>query len=340
METLPLLNKRYQLLKPIGHGGMAHIYSAQDQILGRLVAIKILKQTLSSDTTFRERFQREAQAAANLTHPNIVTIHDFGIDRDRLFIVMEYVAGTDLKTYIQQHGSLPVDQAVDLMVQATAGIGYAHRAGLIHCDIKPQNLLITPDHRLKVTDFGIARALASISPDERNQEIWGTPQYFSPEQAAGIAPLPASDVYSLGVVFFELLTGQLPFDAMTASELRRLHLNTPPPDPLKLNPRIPPELGGILLKILSKQPTQRYRSAEQLNHILKVYTQAGPRQSFEPVVNSNTDTLVVPKETIEQISLKDQMDQLDWVTIGLSLITLAAVGGLIPLWLAILFQII
>jgi len=267
-----LLNNRYRLEEQQGSGGMAMVYRAHDLMLERTVAIKLLRADFSSDPDFRERFRQEAKAAANLSHPNIVTVHDFGLDEGRLFIVMEYVPGTDLKTILKQRGRFSLDEAVALMVQACAGIGYAHRVGLVHCDIKPQNMLVTPDQRLKVVDFGIARALASISPDEQTDVVWGSPQYFSPEQAAGGAPSPASDVYSLGIVMYEMLTGQLPFTASTAEELARMHREVPPPSPRRLNPAIPVELEQVLLKVLSKEPAARYRTADQLGRVLVLFT--------------------------------------------------------------------
>ena len=210
-----LLNNRYQLLERLGIGGMADVFRARDLMLERSVAIKILHETYSDDNAFQDRFRQEARAAANLSHPNIVTVHDFGFDHGQLFIVMEHIPGKDLKTLLRQRGRYSVEDAIPLMVQACAGIGYAHRAGLVHCDIKPHNMIVTPDARLKVTDFGIARALSTIMPDERVDVVWGSPQYFSPEQAVGEAPSPASDVYSLGVVLYELLVSALPFDPTT-----------------------------------------------------------------------------------------------------------------------------
>jgi len=279
-----ILNGRYQLNENLGTGGMAVVYSARDLMLERTVAIKILREDFSSDAAFRERFRQEARAAANLSHPNIVTVHDFGLDAGRLFIVMENVPGTDLKTILQRRGRFTVSETLHLMIQACAGVGYAHRAGLIHCDIKPHNLLVTPDKRLKVTDFGIARALASINPEEKQDVVWGSPQYFSPEQAAGSPPSPATDVYSLGVVLYEMLTGQLPFIGTTAAELARLHRDTPPVPPSHLNPAIPPALERIVLKVLAKEPSARYRTADQLGRVLINYSAAPqPGGRNEPV---------------------------------------------------------
>src|SRR5512139_2438257 len=208
-----LLNKRYQLLERFGSGGMALIYRARDTLLGRYVAIKILRDDQPHSPEFDRQFQNEARAAANLSHPNIVTVYDYGLEDGRPFIVMELVPGTDLKSLLRKRGRFTVEEGIPLVVQACAGIGYAHRAGLVHCDVKPHNMLVTPDMRLKVGDFGIARALATIHPDEHSEVVWGSPLYFSPEQAAGLAPTPASDVYSLGVVLYEMLTGKTPFIA-------------------------------------------------------------------------------------------------------------------------------
>jgi serine/threonine-protein kinase len=170
-----------------------------------------------------------------------------------------------------------------LISQACTGIGYAHRAGLVHCDIKPQNMLVTPDDRLKVVDFGIARLMATISPDEQSDVVWGSPQYFSPEQAAGMAPSPASDVYSLGVVLYEMLTGRLPFVASTADELARLHRDSLPPSPRRYNPSISISLEQVLLKVLAKEPASRYRTADQLGRVLAL-------TSISAVVNHSPQT--------------------------------------------------
>lgn len=281
----PMLSNRYKLLETVGAGGMAVVYRAQDMMLERPVSIKLLRQDFSGNQAFRQQFRLEAKAAANLSHPNIVTVHDFGFDSGRLFIVMEFMPGKNLKTLIRERGRIPVQEAASLIAQACAGIGYAHRAGLVHCDVKPHNLIVTPDRRLKVTDFGIARALASINPNEQTDEVWGSPQYFSPEQASGLAPSPASDVYSLGVVLYEMLTGQLPFTASDAQELARQHREARPVPPRRLNRDIPNELEQIIMKVLSKEPSQRYRSADQLGRLLTPFTapsDAAPPYAAEP----------------------------------------------------------
>ena len=344
MRDTPLLNNRYQLQQTLGTGGMAVVYRARDLMLERPVAIKILREDFSSDGAFRERFHQEAKAAANLSHPNIVTVHDFGLDNNRLFLVLEYVPGTDLKTLIKKRGRFSIEEALNIMIQACAGVGYAHRAGLVHCDIKPHNILVTPDQRVKVTDFGIARALATIQPDEQNDVVWGSPQYFAPEQAAGMAPSPASDVYSLGVILYELLTGQLPFNANTSTELARLHREVMPPLPRQLNPSIPPGLEQILLKVLSKEPSARYRTADQFGRVLinllpqENGAQSGAVTQVSPPIQAAQTHVSDPEPTPPPVEEDHTLD-IDWVTLGLGLLATIAVGGLIPYWLYIWFAI-
>ena len=208
-----LLNGRYQLLEQVGSGGMAAVYRAQDTVLGRVVALKLLHPSYTGDPEFLTKFSQEAQAVANLSHPNIVTVHDIGRDGERYYIVMEYVEGKTLKQLIREAGRpIPIQRALDLTIQVCNGLGYAHRANLVHCDVKPQNILVSRDDRIKVTDFGIARAMTEATSSPKDT-VWGTPQYFSPEQAQGLPATPASDVYSLGIILFEMLTGVLPFSA-------------------------------------------------------------------------------------------------------------------------------
>jgi serine/threonine-protein kinase len=352
MQNNHLLNNRYQLISKIGSGGMAVVFKARDLMLERDVAIKVLRKDYSENPSFRQRFRHEAKAAANLSHSNIVTIHDFGFDQAVLFIVMEFIPGITLKKYIGQQGRLTTKEAVPLMVQACEGIGYAHRAGILHCDIKPQNILITHDRRAKVTDFGIARALSSIRSDEQSSIVWGSPQYFSPEQAAGKAPSPASDVYSLGVIFFEMLTGQLPFSANSSQELAQLHKKSLPPEPKKLNPAITDDLNRIILKILSKEATARYRTADQLKQVLVTYSEKNEsipisKNIIKAGFKGNQQRLEVTdgtrigdedvKKKLPEVILKE--GELDWITISLGLVALLFVGGLIPFWLWVYFTL-
>ncbi|GAB4274157.1 MAG: hypothetical protein Kow0080_22220 [Candidatus Promineifilaceae bacterium] len=278
VEPLMTLNNRYELLEKLGSGGMATVYKARDRALGRLVAVKMLHESLTSDVAFLERFQREAHAAANLAHPNIVTVHDIGQDDHRHYIVMEYVNGRTLKQIIRDTYSsgqvIPINRALDLTIQICQGIGYAHRAKLVHCDVKPQNVLVTHDDRVKVADFGIARAFTGNTIIEEVSQVWGTPQYFSPEQASGLPATPASDVYAIGLILFELLTGQLPFKAENHTAMALKHIHEPPPPISTLNPAVPMELERIIAKVLSKEPSGRYRTAGQLGRILSTYRQS------------------------------------------------------------------
>lgn len=349
-----LLNNRYQLLEALGTGGMAQVYRARDLMLERFVAIKMLRADYSADPEIQIRFKHEARAVANLSHPSIVTVHDFGFDQGRLFIVMEHIPGTNLKLMIDNLGKFTPDDALPIIIQACAGLGYAHRAGIIHCDVKPHNILITPDHRVKVTDFGIARAISGIHPDEQHEVVWGSPLYFSPEQAAGQAPSPASDVYSLGVVMYEMLTGRPPFVARTSETLARLHREMKPTSPRTYNPKISPELEQILLKVLSKEPSNRYRTADQLGRVLMTfgknkpparsisYPTATPQQQQPYGVATTTNIPVpvpiYPEPVVEEDDDEEENINIDWLSVLLGLLALAAVGGLIPLWLAIFFR--
>jgi eukaryotic-like serine/threonine-protein kinase len=335
MKESRLLNNRYLILEQLGKGGMAIVYRARDTMLERSVAVKVLRESYSRDQAFLARFRQEAKAAANLSHPNIVTVHDFGLDNDQLFIVMEYVPGTDLKTLIKQRGRFTPEEAVPLLIQACAGIGYAHRAGLVHCDVKPQNMLVTPDMRLKVTDFGIARALSTIHPEELSEVVWGSPQYFSPEQASGAAPSPASDVYSLGVIMYEMLTGSLPFHANTPAELARLHIQAEPVPIAEMLPNIPPVLEQIQTKLLSKEPSQRYRTADQLGRVLLTFgnARAAPALSLTPEAVSPPASPSPAGAVPEPVPAAE----IDWASIGLGLLALVAVLGLVPFWLWVYF---
>jgi eukaryotic-like serine/threonine-protein kinase len=369
MSSPSLLNNRYQIEGRIGSGGMAEVYRARDLMLERTVAVKLLREDFSQDPAFRERFRQEAKAAANLSHPNIVTIHDFGFDEKQIFIVMEYIPGTDLKTILESRGSLSVDETLPLIIQACAGVGYAHRAGLVHCDVKPHNMIVTPDQRLKVTDFGIARALASIHPQEVNNVVWGSPQYFSPEQAAGHPPSPASDVYGLGVVLYEMLTGRLPFIATTSSELSYMHRSVVPTPPSQLNSLIPPVLEQACLKVLSKEPSSRYRTADQFGRVLISLSRSikAPPDKAGPTIKSSVDGLVHPQapsmlapshtkpgyqtstQPARQASASPDVSHLttnhpkvvplpqnaldiDWGTWALVLLAVITLGGLVPFW--------
>jgi serine/threonine-protein kinase len=214
---------------------------------------------------------------AKLTHPNIVTVHDVGQDGNTHYIVMEFLEGQDLKKVIRTEAPFSLERALDIAIKVCAGVGYAHRSGLVHADVKPQNVLITRDGVVKVTDFGIAQALSDAAIGERQKVVWGSPHYFSPEQAQGERPTPASDVYSIGIVLFEMLTGRLPFIGADQQELALAHIRDEPPRVTDLNPSVPVQLEQIIQKVMSKEPASRYRTADQLGRILISYQKQGNR---------------------------------------------------------------
>ena len=214
-----LLNQRYELVAQQGSGGMSVIYKALDRMLGRMVAIKILRPNLTKDPAFLDKFQQEARSVAMMSHPNIVTVHDVGSDGATHYIVMEMIEGNDLKKLIKARGGLPLDKALEYGIQICAGLGFAHRSQLVHADVKPQNILINREGVLKVTDFGIAQAYTDTMTQTRSDVVWGSPHYFAPEQARGESPTPASDVYSIGIVLFEMFTGRLPLCRQLATRV-------------------------------------------------------------------------------------------------------------------------
>jgi len=273
-----LLNGRYRLVAQQGSGGMAVIYKAVDQELGRTVAIKILRPSLTHDPDFLKRFRNEARNVANLTHPNIVTVYDVGNDSNTHFMVMEFIDGSDLKKLIRKEGKLSPKETVNMGIQICAGIGFAHRAGLVHADVKPQNVLLTSERQVKVTDFGIAQAFSEQTAaglGERQNVVWGSPHYFAPEQAQGKKPSPASDAYAIGIVLFEMLTGQLPYTGNSQQELAMAHIKEPIPRVTDINPQVPEELARIVYKVMSKEPAGRYRMADKLGKILEAYRDQG-----------------------------------------------------------------
>ncbi len=257
-----LFDGRYRIQRKLGAGGMADVYLAEDQELGRRVAIKILNSRHGNDDQFIERFRREAKNAAALNHPNIVSIYDRGEAEDTYYIAMEFLDGRTLKELIVGRGAAPVNVAIEYARQILSALRFAHRHGIVHRDIKPHNVLVDGEGRVKVTDFGIARA--GTSQMTETGSIVGTAQYLSPEQARGGEVDPRSDLYSLGIVLYELLTGKTPFDGETPVEIAMKHLSTAPQPPSKLRPDIPPELDMVVLRALAKNPDDRYQSADEM----------------------------------------------------------------------------
>jgi eukaryotic-like serine/threonine-protein kinase len=254
-----LFDERYRILRKLGAGGMANVYLAEDEDLGRRVAIKILNDRYNNDELFVERFRREAKSAAGLSHPNIVSIYDRGEAEGTYYIAMEVIEGRSLKELILTRGPLPIGQAIAYTLEVLEALRFAHRHGIIHRDVKPHNILI--GERLKVTDFGIARAGASQMTEAGS--IMGTAQYLSPEQARGAPVTASSDLYSIGIVLYEMLTGKVPFTGDSAIEIAMKHLNELPKPPSKIRPEIPEELDQVVLRALSKAPEARYQTAEE-----------------------------------------------------------------------------
>lgn len=258
--SLGWLGDRYELLERIDEGGTGVVYRARDVRLGRVVAAKVLRPEYRGDAGFAERLRREARLVASLSHPNVVVVFDWQADDQGCYLVMEYVEGENLKERIRRRGPLPPAEAIAIARQVLAALEAAHRAGIVHRDVKPHNVLITPDGVAKLADFGIARAVESRSPTPAGRPV-GTPHYTSPEQASGGSAGPASDVYSVGVVLYEMLTGQPPFDAETAVAIAVQHVSRPP-DPLRRRvPGLPADLERVVLRALAKRPADRWPSA-------------------------------------------------------------------------------
>jgi beta-lactam-binding protein with PASTA domain/tRNA A-37 threonylcarbamoyl transferase component Bud32 len=259
-----LFDGRYRIVRKLGSGGMANVYLAEDEDLGRRVAIKILNDRYANDDLFIERFRREAKSAAALSHPNIVSVYDRGEAEGTYYIAMEVIEGRSLKELIMTRGPLPIAQALAYTHEILEALRFAHRHGIIHRDIKPHNILI--GERLKVTDFGIARAGASQMTEAGS--IMGTAQYLSPEQARGAPVTASSDLYSAAIVLYEMLTGKVPFTGDSAIEIAMKHLNDPPKPPSKIRPEIPEELDAVVLRALAKNPEDRYQTAEEFSEDL------------------------------------------------------------------------
>jgi len=263
-QTPRVLSGRYELSHLVARGGMAEVYRAHDRLLDRPVALKVLFPELSVDRAFVERFRREAQAAANLSHPNIVPVFDWGEDGGTYFIVMEFIDGRALSSILRSAGPMHPDRAAEIGADVAIALAYAHRHGVIHRDVKPGNVLITEDGIVKVTDFGIARAINTEESLTQTGAVMGTATYFSPEQAEGMGVDARSDIYSLGVVLFEMVTGRPPFMGDTPVAVASKHVRENPPTPREINPSVPPDLEAIILKCLAKSPEYRYATGDDL----------------------------------------------------------------------------
>lgn len=276
-----LYSNRYQLTHLIARGGMAMVYRAQDTLLNRAVALKILYPELSEDPLFVERFRREAQAAANLSHPNIVPVFDWGEDRGTYFIVMELIEGTSLADMLRGSTTISAARSAQIVAQVAAALGYAHRSGVVHRDVKPGNILITRDGQVKVTDFGIAQAVSSEDHLAEAGSVMGTATYFSPEQASGAAVDGRSDVYALGVVLYEMLVGRPPFIGETPVEVSSQHVNSAVPAMAQFSESVPKDLEAIVMEALSKSPENRYQSADELRADLIRFSEGQPVEAAQ-----------------------------------------------------------
>ncbi|WHY79292.1 Stk1 family PASTA domain-containing Ser/Thr kinase [Neobacillus sp. WH10] len=294
------ISGRYKILDMIGGGGMANVYLAHDMILDRDVAVKMLRLDFANDEEFIRRFHREAQSATSLAHPNIVNIYDVGEENDLYYIVMEFVDGQTLKQYIQQNSPLRVEDAIGIMRQLTSAISHAHQNHIIHRDIKPHNILVDHDGNVKITDFGIAMALSATSITQTNS-VLGSVHYLSPEQARGGMANRKSDIYSLGIVMFELLTGRLPFSGESAVSIALKHLQSETPSVRRWNPAIPQSVENIVLKATAKDSFHRYNSVDEMEEDLR--TALNPERMDEPKFSipiDNEATKAIPVITDNQ----------------------------------------
>lgn len=289
------INDRYEIIKTIGEGGMANVYLANDTILERNVAIKVLRGDLSSDEKFIRRFKREALSVSNLSHPNIVEVYDVGEEDGNYYIVMEYIEGKTLKQLLQKRGALTLTEVLDIMSQLTDGLAHAHEAYIIHRDIKPQNIMIEDNGLVKITDFGIATAINSTQLTQTNS-VMGSVHYLPPEQANGKGATIKSDIYSLGILMYELLTGSVPFKGDTAVEIALKHMKEKMPSVRKQNPTIPQSVENIILKATAKNPKNRYDSVREMYADLQTAMDRPneKRLVYEYPENDLEETKVIP----------------------------------------------
>ena len=346
MPAPDILDDRYKLAQPLGEGGMAEVFRAEDLRLGREVAVKILRNQYANETNLLRRFINEARSIAGFSHPNLVSVYDVGRDKQRYYIVMEYVPGEDLRQTLEREGRLSVDQALNIVQQMAQGIGYAHQRGLVHRDIKPGNILITPNGKVKVADFGIAKALASAGLTEPGV-VWGTTAYLSPEQVRGEQATPASDVYAMGIVLYEILSGLPPFQGEDRVAIALKHLHDEPP-PFSEDLKIPRGVTYLVQKALAKDPLQRFPNADKMAETLTEYMRAenltsAPMPSYSQPLNDppqrmpDQKGLPTPRlpnlEGKEPSAPKEKEEAgVDWITLLLGILALISVLGLYPLF--------
>jgi serine/threonine-protein kinase len=339
------VNGRYEILRILGEGGMANVYLAEDTILGRKVAVKVLRGDLASDDKFVRRFQREALAASSLNHPNIVEVYDVGEDNGDFYIVMEYIEGKNLKQLIKKRGNLTIPEVVDIMLQLTDGLSHAHDAYIIHRDIKPQNILILDNGLVKITDFGIAMALNSSQLTQTNS-VMGSVHYLPPEQAAGKGCTIKSDIYSLGILMYELLTGKLPFKGENAVEIALKHMRDPLPSLQRELDNVPQSIENIIIRATAKNPKNRYNNAREMYDDLKTAMNEErihePRYTYKFLEHDLEDTKVLPviKDEKEDQQIATPITGDDFKTNKKAFIILGGILGFLILLMFSVFIII
>ena len=339
------INDRYQVIRSIGEGGMANVYLAYDTILDRNVAVKVLRGDLATDEKFVRRFQREAMSASALSHPNIVEMYDVGEDDGNYFIVMEYIDGKTLKNLIKKRGALTVAEVVDIMLQLTSAISCAHDSYIIHRDIKPQNVMILDDGRVKITDFGIAIA-SNASELTQTNSVMGSVHYLPPEQANGAGATAKSDIYSLGILMFELLTGKLPFKGENAVEIALKQMKEQIPSVCAINPEIPQSIENVILKACAKNPKNRYANVKDMYNDIKTALDEDRTNETKQTYKFSEDDLDETKkiESLSEVkkSKKKETKEEDSTEkkMNLALIITAGVAGLLVLLLVIFFFIV
>lgn len=303
------INDRYQIIKTLGEGGMANVYLAHDTILDRNVAVKVLRGDLANDEKFVRRFQREALSASSLSHPNIVEMYDVGEDNGQYYIVMECVEGKTLKQVLKSRGNLSITEVIDIMLQLTDGMAHAHDAYIVHRDIKPQNIMILSNGVIKITDFGVATALNNTQLTQTNS-VMGTVHYLPPEQANGKGSTIRSDIYSMGVMMYELLTGHVPYKGDSAVEIALKHLKEPLPSVKKEIPSIPQSIENIIIRSTAKNPKNRYTDAREMHDDIKTALDEGrsdeKRWVYKHPENDLDETKVLDKE-VESIKKSEDM---------------------------------
>ncbi|MBQ6404549.1 MAG: Stk1 family PASTA domain-containing Ser/Thr kinase [Bacilli bacterium] len=354
------INDRYEVIRSIGEGGMANVYLGYDTILDRNVAIKVLRGDLANDEKFVRRFQREALSASSLAHPNIVEMYDVGEDDGTYYIVMEYVDGKTLKQLLKKRGSLTLSEAIDIMSQLTDGMAHAHDSYIIHRDLKPQNIMIKDDGQIKITDFGIAMALNSTQLTQTNS-VMGSVHYLPPEQASGKGCTIKSDIYSMGIIFYELLSGSLPFRGDNAVEIALKHMREPLPSLREENPSIPQSIENIIRKATAKNPKNRYDSARSMHEDLltalnderidePVYEYKYPENENEGKKNKKAEKAEAALEdakienlgeTVETPTVEDENEEVvEGKKSKLLIIVLAIIFSLIAVGLVVLFFVL